>query len=261
MPRGRTKYNEMKLVINELLHEIGKKPQLKEDYEKVNKNLVELDRIFQQVKHIYQNTNSRMVSFSRLSWETFVRTARDLKHDRDRPGSPKRYSTTYVAEEQKKKRGRGRPRKNSSTATKRSKSQTTAENQATTAENQAPQRRLRPTLAPRTNVASRARRTSANCASRASRRTRNTSETNTSGKRNRVLTRNHCGQFDFVSCLYCKGRTTTHRCMINKCGGLIDNGREICGKPFCLTCAGEWGFEIGVTSICDEHANVQLYNV
>ena len=126
VPRDRTKYNEMNLVINELLHEIGKKPQLKEDYEKGNKNLIELDRIFQEVKHIYQNTNSHMVSFSQLSWDTCVRTARGLKHDCDRPASPKKYSTTHVPEEPKKKRGRGRPRKDGSTAikTKKSKSQT-----------------------------------------------------------------------------------------------------------------------------------------
>ena len=110
IPHGGTKYNEMKLVINELLHEISKKPQLKEDYEEGNKNLIEFDRIFQDVKHIYKNTNSSKLSFSRLSWEAFVRTARDLKYDRDRPESRKRYSTTYVPDELKNKRGRGRSR-------------------------------------------------------------------------------------------------------------------------------------------------------
>ena len=79
MPRGRTKYNEMKLVINELLHEIGKEPQLKEDYEKGNKNLVELDRIFQQVKHIHQNTNSRMVSFFKIKLGNFCQDCKRFK--------------------------------------------------------------------------------------------------------------------------------------------------------------------------------------
>ena len=115
IPRGKTKYNEMRLIINELLLEIAKDEKLKKEYEMGNKNLTKLTEIFEKVKFIFQNTHLRRVRLTQMSWETFVRDARNLKHDREKPDEPKRYSTNYVSEQPTRKK-RGRPRKTAKAA-------------------------------------------------------------------------------------------------------------------------------------------------
>ena len=80
--RGRTKYNEMKIVVGELLHEVSKSKEFSDKYEKGNKTVLVLETIFDKVKFIYQNTNLRVLSLNRMSWESLVKIARNMKHDR-----------------------------------------------------------------------------------------------------------------------------------------------------------------------------------
>jgi len=62
----------------------------------------------------------------------------------------------------------------------------------------------------------------------------------------RVLERSGLGNFLPVNCFYCTKSTTYQRCLVTKKGGLIDRGKEICGKPFCRICAwNKWGYEGG----------------
>ena len=284
IPRGRTKYNEMKIVIGELLHEISKSKDLSEQYEKGNKNLLVLETIFDKIKYIFQNTNLRVQSLNRMSWESLVKEARNMKHDRERPDSPKRYFTTYVPEPPKKKRGR--PRKGTSTTTK-----TNSTKKTTTP------KRKRMTTTPRVVTPACPRRASPRAA--ASRRTspraaavRTTTTTtqkrypfrknnisseagdqifssvDNSGKsgpgidpntfklpqQRIVLQRVRCGQFETVSCSYC-AKPTNHRCLIEFPNSkLIDSStkKEICGKPYCNICKFEWGVEGGLNR-CREH--------
>ena len=64
-----------------------------------------------------------------MSWESLVKTARNMKHDHERPDSPKRYSTTYVHETPKKKRCRSRK---GTTTTRTIKKKTTTTTKKTT---------------------------------------------------------------------------------------------------------------------------------
>ena len=156
-PRGKTKYNEMKIVVGELLHEVSKSKEFSDKYEKGNKNLLVLETFFEKVKFIYQNTNLRALSLNLMSWESLVKIERNMKHDRERPDSPKQYSTPYVHETPKKERDR--PRKGTTTTrTTKKKTITTTKKSTTTTtttrknnSRSKNQSRRQVSLAPRTN--------------------------------------------------------------------------------------------------------------
>ena len=219
--RGKSKYNEMKLVIGEMLHVIHQDEKMKQDYEIGNKNLTVLTQIFDKVKYIYQTNKARRLRFSQISWESVVKDARNLRHDRMNPGAEKKYKTDYTPPSTTKKR-RGRPPKNTTTQPRR---------------RRAPYKRRQP--------------------KRGQAREQPTESTNNEQKEpegSRELPRNPAGYFEPVTCSYCKKLPTQHRCLFSKQGGLIDlkDNKEICGRPFCSDCAYHvWGQEMG--NRCHEH--------
>lgn len=67
-------------------------------------------------------------------------------------------------------------------------------------------------------------------------KSRKTTKTTTSKTTLPIVEKNACGTFDDITCAEC-GKQTSHRCMkILTNGGMMCEGKQICGTPFCVTC-------------------------
>lgn len=255
--RGMAKFRDMKLVVNEIIHEISKDTELYQKYTTNLNNSNILAQVFDEVKDMFKTTDLRTKRFSQLSWETFVRDSRANFRKRtkgaDPPPSSKKTKRTTTATTTEDRRVPTRtttattvptipPMPSVIPATRRTQPRRRAKKNSTTTtkKNQVAKRR------------SYARRTS--------RRSKSSpAEVNDTfaqefahiedpppAKGSRVLERSDLGNFLPVNCSYCTKNTTYHRCLVTKKGGLIDRGKEICGKPFCRICAwNKWGYEGG----------------
>ena len=246
--RGVTKHREMKMVITRILDTIYKCEELKERYASGIQDMTALTDVFFKCAHIFKTTPKRESRFSQLSWETFVKDARQMpvlayksdgsdtpivppippSQDESQSSQPVSPSPTQSPPSPPKTRAATR-RKKTSTASKR---KPKAASKAPTAKVRRPRtvRKSKTNTPPATSF-----------------------ENTFDGKITQVvLKRNVANQFESSPCAFCESMTplpTSHRCMAPQKGGMIDGDTEICGRPFCAPCGVSWGCE-GAPSRC-----------
>lgn len=247
--RGVTKHREMRVVITRILDAIYKCDELKQRYASGLQDMTALTDVFFKCCHIFKTTSKRESRFAQLSWETFVKDARQmpvLAYKSDGTDTPI-VSPTPPSQDTSQPQSAPPSPPRTRAASKRKKATTVSS------------RRKAASKAPAASKATKAKVPRQRTPRKAKKNTTSTTSFEKSfgnGKiKQIVLKRNAANQFESSPCAFCDSMRplpTSHRCLAEQKGGMLDGENEICGRPFCAPCGDKWGCE-GAPYRCKDH--------